>query len=227
MTARRPGALGGPAGVKYLDEFGDPVLARTGSWADRPSYQTVGDHGGVRGPDALHNPQRDRPATAPKVELVHGPGCPVCVTPLEMIDRGLGDRRPPGGHLLLLRRHAAGARERTGSLLGQGERWRCAGRLFAPGCLAWPKTTRAPRSCSSASASRRRPRPTPWPSTRPGTGSGQLLHARQPRTGAPGDRSDPDVSQFPGERLPGRRPRLLGHGHRQYEPLARRFGVPS
>ncbi len=23
----------------------------------------------------------------PEVELVHGPGCPVCVTPLEMIDR--------------------------------------------------------------------------------------------------------------------------------------------
>jgi hydrogenase expression/formation protein HypD len=25
----------------------------------------------------------------PEVELIHGPGCPVCVTPLEMIDRAL------------------------------------------------------------------------------------------------------------------------------------------
>src|SRR5512145_1672638 len=25
----------------------------------------------------------------PEVELVHGPGCPVCVTPLEQIDRAL------------------------------------------------------------------------------------------------------------------------------------------
>ena len=25
----------------------------------------------------------------PEIELVHGPGCPVCVTPLEMIDKGL------------------------------------------------------------------------------------------------------------------------------------------
>ena len=25
----------------------------------------------------------------PEIELVHGPGCPVCVTPLEQIDKGL------------------------------------------------------------------------------------------------------------------------------------------
>ena len=25
----------------------------------------------------------------PEIELVHGPGCPVCVTPLEMIDKAL------------------------------------------------------------------------------------------------------------------------------------------
>ena len=31
-----------------------------------------------------------------KVTLVHGPGCPVCVTPLEMIDRGIAIARRPG-----------------------------------------------------------------------------------------------------------------------------------
>ena len=30
-----------------------------------------------------------------QVELVHGPGCPVCVTPLEMIDRALAIARRP------------------------------------------------------------------------------------------------------------------------------------
>ena len=25
----------------------------------------------------------------PEIELVHGPGCPVCVTPLELIDKAL------------------------------------------------------------------------------------------------------------------------------------------
>ena len=32
----------------------------------------------------------------PEVELIHGPGCPVCVTPLEMIDRALAIAARPG-----------------------------------------------------------------------------------------------------------------------------------
>jgi hydrogenase expression/formation protein HypD len=32
----------------------------------------------------------------PEVELVHGPGCPVCVTPVELIDRALAIARKPG-----------------------------------------------------------------------------------------------------------------------------------
>jgi len=58
-----------------------------------------------------------------KIELVHGPGCPVCVTPLEMIDRALaiaakknvifcsfGDMlRVPGSHTDLLSVKAQGA----------------------------------------------------------------------------------------------------------------------
>jgi hydrogenase expression/formation protein HypD len=32
----------------------------------------------------------------PEVELIHGPGCPVCVTPLETIDRALAIAAMPG-----------------------------------------------------------------------------------------------------------------------------------
>lgn len=32
----------------------------------------------------------------PRIELIHGPGCPVCVTPLETIDRALAIARTPG-----------------------------------------------------------------------------------------------------------------------------------
>ena len=32
----------------------------------------------------------------PVVELIHGPGCPVCVTPLETIDRALAIAAKPG-----------------------------------------------------------------------------------------------------------------------------------
>ncbi|MFN2165472.1 MAG: hydrogenase formation protein HypD, partial [Anaerolineae bacterium] len=31
----------------------------------------------------------------PQVELVHGPGCPVCVTPLELIDKAVVIARRP------------------------------------------------------------------------------------------------------------------------------------
>jgi hydrogenase expression/formation protein HypD len=76
--------------VKYLDEFGDPDLARallddiertvTQPWAlmEVCGGQT---HTIIRnGIDQLLPEQ---------VTLIHGPGCPVCVTPLETIDRAL------------------------------------------------------------------------------------------------------------------------------------------
>jgi hydrogenase expression/formation protein HypD len=76
--------------MKYLDEFNDPELAAgllaeiertvTRPWAimEVCGGQT---HSIIRnGIDQLLPPQ---------VELIHGPGCPVCVTPLEMIDRAL------------------------------------------------------------------------------------------------------------------------------------------
>ncbi len=58
---------------------------------DRPDHhQAVGDHGGLRRPDPLDHPQRHRPAACrDMVELIHGPGCPVCVTPLGVIDKAL------------------------------------------------------------------------------------------------------------------------------------------
>lgn len=76
--------------MKYLDEYRDPVLARqlsgeinfitTRPWVimEICGGQT---HAIVKyGIDTL----------LPKnIELVHGPGCPVCVTPLEIIDRAL------------------------------------------------------------------------------------------------------------------------------------------
>ena len=76
--------------MKYLDEFRDPVLAKkiideikavtTKNWVimEICGGQT---HAIVKnGIDRLIPSQ---------IELVHGPGCPVCVTPLELIDRAL------------------------------------------------------------------------------------------------------------------------------------------
>lgn len=76
--------------MKYLDEFRNPELARrlfaelhaitTHPWAimEVCGGQT---HSIIRnGIDQLLPPQ---------IELIHGPGCPVCVTPLELIDKAL------------------------------------------------------------------------------------------------------------------------------------------
>ncbi len=76
--------------MKYLDEFRDPQIARrmldeihaitTRSWAimEVCGGQT---HSIIRnGIDQL---------LPEAIELIHGPGCPVCVTPLEVIDKAL------------------------------------------------------------------------------------------------------------------------------------------
>ena len=89
----------------------------------------------------------------PEITLVHGPGCPVCVTPLEMIDRAVAIAAAPGGDLLLVRRHAARARVRRKSLFeAKAEGARRAHRLLAAGCRASSLArTRSARSSSSPS----------------------------------------------------------------------------
>jgi hydrogenase expression/formation protein HypD len=83
--------------MKYLDEFRDPALARklfdeiravtTQPWAimEVCGGQT---HSIIRnGIDQL---------LPDEIELIHGPGCPVCVTPLEIIDKALAIAAQPG-----------------------------------------------------------------------------------------------------------------------------------
>lgn len=83
--------------MKYLKEFRDEALAEklfeeirrttTRSWAlmEVCGGQT---HSIIRnGIDQL---------LPDSIELIHGPGCPVCVTPLEIIDKALAIARQPG-----------------------------------------------------------------------------------------------------------------------------------
>jgi hydrogenase expression/formation protein HypD len=76
--------------MKYLDEFSNPDLARrlldeihatvTQPWAIMEVC------GGQTHSIIRHGIDQLLPA---EIEMIHGPGCPVCVTPLEMIDRAL------------------------------------------------------------------------------------------------------------------------------------------
>jgi hydrogenase expression/formation protein HypD len=76
--------------MKYLDEYRDGDRARTlvraiASAATRP-WTLMEVCGGQTHTVVKYGLDRLLP---PGLELVHGPGCPVCVTPLEMIDRAL------------------------------------------------------------------------------------------------------------------------------------------
>lgn len=76
--------------MRYLDEYRDPVLARkildeiraatTRPWV---IMEICGGQTHAIIKNAIDQLLPDM------LELVHGPGCPVCVTPLELIDRAI------------------------------------------------------------------------------------------------------------------------------------------
>ncbi len=76
--------------MKHLDEFNDPELARRlldeiARVSTRPAV-LMEVCGGQTHSIIRHGIDQMLP---PGLELLHGPGCPVCVTPLETIDRAL------------------------------------------------------------------------------------------------------------------------------------------
>ncbi|PZG83422.1 hydrogenase formation protein HypD [Streptomyces sp. NTH33] len=76
--------------MKYIDEFNDPELARRlldeiRATVTRP-WALMEVCGGQTHSIIRHGIDQLLPQ---EVELIHGPGCPVCVTPLEVIDKAL------------------------------------------------------------------------------------------------------------------------------------------
>jgi hydrogenase expression/formation protein HypD len=110
--------------MKYVDEYRDPTLAlalaeRIARKVTRP-WVLMEVCGGQTHTLMRYGIDELLP---PEIELVHGPGCPVCVTPIEMIDRAIriallpgvilvsyGDMlRVPGSRSDLLQAKASGA----------------------------------------------------------------------------------------------------------------------
>ena len=110
--------------MKYIDEYRDPELAHALAReickiARRPwtLMEICGGQTHTIMKSGLHE------MLPPEIQLVHGPGCPVCVTPLELIDKALaiaarpevifcsfGDMlRVPGSEYSLLDAKARGA----------------------------------------------------------------------------------------------------------------------
>ena len=76
--------------MKYLDEFQDPELAKRllddiHATATQP-WAMMEVCGGQTHSIIRHGLDQLLPDG---IELIHGPGCPVCVTPLDVIDKAL------------------------------------------------------------------------------------------------------------------------------------------
>ncbi len=85
--------------MKYLDEFSDPDLARhlldqIHAVTTRP-WALMEVCGGQTHSIIRHGIDQLLPSGDRAIEMIHGPGCPVCVTPLEVIDRALAIARRP------------------------------------------------------------------------------------------------------------------------------------
>jgi hydrogenase expression/formation protein HypD len=110
--------------VRFVDEFRDPARARAVADAIRQRttrpWTLMEICGGQTHSILRYGVDQLLPQS---IRLVHGPGCPVCVTPIELIDRAIamaklprvvltsyGDMlRVPGSHEDLLRAKSAGA----------------------------------------------------------------------------------------------------------------------
>ena len=110
--------------MKYLDEFRDPIIAKKILFEIKNTITQPWVIMEICGGQTHSIIKNGIDQILPKeIELVHGPGCPVCVTPLEIIDKALtiaalpnvvftsfGDMlRVPGGSKDLLQIKSEGA----------------------------------------------------------------------------------------------------------------------
>ncbi len=76
--------------MKYLDEFRDPQVAKNWLTAIHQIVTRIWVIMEICGGQTHSIIRNGIDQLLPKeIELVHGPGCPVCVTPLEMIDKAI------------------------------------------------------------------------------------------------------------------------------------------
>lgn len=153
--------------MKYLDEFRNPeaaqrLLAEIKATVTRP--WALMEVCGGQTHSLLRNGIDD--LLPEQVEMIHGPGCPVCVTPLEMIDRALaiaampntimcsfGDMlRVPGSQADLFQVRSRGGDVRV---------------VYSPLDSVQIARDNPERQVVSSGLALKPPlRPTPWPSTR-------------------------------------------------------------
>ena len=101
--------------MRFVDEYRDPaaaraLVARITELAGDDQFKFMEVCGGHTHTIYRHGIEHVLPAS---VELVHGPGCPVCVIPMGRVDDAIAVAERAGRDLHLLRRHDAGPRQPT------------------------------------------------------------------------------------------------------------------
>ena len=137
--------------MRFVDEYRDPaaaraLVARITELAADGHYKFMEVCGGHTHTIYRHGIEHLLPTS---VELVHGPGCPVCVIPMGRIDDAIAVARVPGviftsfGDMM----RVPGS---DGSLLGAKRRARTSGSSTRRSThCGSPSTTRSGPSCSS------------------------------------------------------------------------------
>ena len=133
-TSRRSSVRGGDRAMKFRDEYRDPEAARRLRGRHRAGSPR-GRGRSWRSAAARPTPSSATASTSccpPDVTLVHGPGCPVCVTPVEMIDKAIEIAGRPGRRSSAPSATCCACRARASDLLAvKAARRRRAHRLFA------------------------------------------------------------------------------------------------
>ena len=84
--------------MRFVDEFREPELISTDRRGNPPPGRhraALPHHGSLRRPHARHLSLRPEGLLPENIELIHGPGCPVCVLPMGRIDDGLSIAQQP------------------------------------------------------------------------------------------------------------------------------------
>ncbi len=157
-----------------------------------------------------------------QITLIHGPGCPVCVTPVELIDKALEIAARPEVIFCSFGDMLRVPGSKTDLLSVKAERRGCAHDLFATGR---GEAGRAAPGQGGRLLRRRLRNHRPHHgdgrlSSRP-KGPQELLPARLARAGAARHGGGPEFPGLPRAGFPGRRPRLRRDGLRGIYPHRR------
>jgi len=136
--------------MRFVDEYRDPAAAR--ALVARITELAGGGHkkfmevcGGHTHTIYRHGIENLLPTS---VELVHGPGCPVCVIPMGRIDDAIAVAQVPGVIFTAFGRHDAPCPVRTALCLVPRHKGRTSDRLFTARRAAGRRNNPERRSCS-------------------------------------------------------------------------------